>query len=89
VHPGGIKTAIARNSRVAASADAAAAAARVAEFDRQFLTTPPRALAARIVDAVKRGRERVVAGRDAGRIDALVRLFPVRAPGWLSRRARR
>lgn len=89
VHPGGIKTAIARNSRVAASADAAAAAARVAEFERQFLTTPPRALAARIVNAVKHGRDRVVAGRDAGRIDALMRLFPVRGPRWLNRRARR
>jgi short-subunit dehydrogenase len=89
VHPGGIKTAIARNARVAASADSATAASRTATFEREFLTMPPEALAARIVDAVKRGRERVVAGADARRIDALVRLFPVRAPRWLNRRARR
>ena len=46
-------------------------------------------LAARIVNAVKHGRDRGVAGRDAGRIDALMRLFPVRGPRWLNRRARR
>jgi short-subunit dehydrogenase len=88
VHPGGVKTAIARNARVAAAADPATAAARIATFEREFLTMPPRALATRIVDAVKRGRERVVAGSDARRIDALVRLFPLRAPRWLNRRAR-
>jgi short-subunit dehydrogenase len=89
VHPGGIKTAIARNARVAAAADSATAASRTAMFEREFLTMPPEVLAARIVDAVKRGRERVVAGADARRIDAFVRLFPVRAPRWLDRRARR
>ncbi len=89
VHPGGIKTAIARNARVAAAADAATAAARTATFEREFLRMKPHALAARIVNAVKHGRERVVAGEDARRIDALLRLFPVRAPHWLNRRARR
>jgi short-subunit dehydrogenase len=89
VHPGGIRTAIARNARVAAAADPSTAAALTARFEQQFLTMPPQALAARIVDAVKRGRERVVAANDARRIDALVRLCPVRAPRWLSRRARR
>lgn len=89
VHPGGIKTSIARNSRVAAAADAATAAMRTAQFEQHFLTTPPRELAARIVDALKHGRERVVAGRDAGRIDLLMRLFPLRGPRWLNRRARR
>jgi hypothetical protein len=74
---------------VAAAADSATAASRTATFEREFLTMPPEVLAARIVDAVKRGRERVVAGADARRIDALVRLFPVRAPRWLARRARR
>jgi short-subunit dehydrogenase len=89
VHPGGVKTAIARNARVAAAADAATAAALTTKFEQQFLTMPPRALAARIVDAIQLGRERVVAGPDARRIDALTRLFPVRAPRWLTLRARR
>jgi NAD(P)-dependent dehydrogenase (short-subunit alcohol dehydrogenase family) len=88
VHPGGVKTAIARNARVAAAADPSKAAALTTRFEQQFLTMPPQMLAARIVDAVKHGRERVVAGDDARRIDALIRLFPVRAPRWLNRRAR-
>ncbi len=88
VHPGGIKTAIARNARIAAAADPEIAATRTKTFEQQFLVTPPQVMAARIVDAVKRGRDRVVAGAGARRIDTLTRLFPVGAAAWLSRRAR-
>jgi NAD(P)-dependent dehydrogenase (short-subunit alcohol dehydrogenase family)/regulator of RNase E activity RraA len=56
VHPGGVKTAIARSARVAAGADPAKAAALTARFDREFLTMPPQVLAARIVDAIKHRR---------------------------------
>jgi short-subunit dehydrogenase len=89
VHPGGIKTAIARNSRVARAADAAIAAQATDMFDRRFLTTPPEKLANAIVDGIKKKKDRIVAGTDAARIDWLVRLFPTSAPRWFNRRARR
>ena len=89
VHPGGIKTAIARSSRVARAADAAVAARMAKTFDERFLTTPPEVMAAAIVDGIKRKRDRVVAGTDAPRIDVLTRLFPTRAARWFNRRARR
>ncbi len=88
VHPGGIRTAIARSSRVARAADADVAATMVKNFDERFLTTPPEVMAAAIVDGIKRKRDRVVAGTDAPRIDVLTRLFPTRAARWFNRRAR-
>ena len=88
VHPGGIKTAIARSSRVARAADAELAAKMAKKFDERFLTTPPEVMAAAIVDGIKRKRDRVVAGTDAPRIDVLTRLFPTRAARWFNRRAR-
>ena len=88
VHPGGIKTAIARSSRVARAADAELAAKTAKKFDERFLTTPPEVMAAAIVDGIKRKRDRVVAGTDAPRIDVLTRLFPTRAARWFNRRVR-
>lgn len=87
VHPGGVKTAIARTARVARAVDPAAAATMTKRFDERFLTTPPEVLANAIVDAVKRNRDRVVAGKDAARVDLLMRLFPSAAPRWFNRRA--
>ncbi len=87
VHPGGVKTAIAKNARVAREADAIAAAKRLQQFEQRFLTTPPEEVADEIVDAIRDNRERVVAGSDASRIDLLMRLFPTRAPRWFAKRA--
>jgi NAD(P)-dependent dehydrogenase (short-subunit alcohol dehydrogenase family) len=89
VHPGGIKTAIARSARVARAADPNLAAASTRAFEQRLLTTPPETLAGAVVDAVRRGRERVVAGSGAKRIDVLTRLFPERAPRWFTQRLRR
>ena len=89
VHPGGIKTAIARNARVARAADPVTAATLTKTFEERLLTTPPETMAAAIVAGIKRGRERVLAGRDANRIDVLIRLFPTRAARWFTRRVRR
>ncbi len=88
VHPGGIKTAIARSARVARAADPAVAAAATRMFEERLLTTPPEQLAAAIVAGIKRGRDRIVAGSQAPRIDLLTRLFPTRAPRWFAQRAR-
>ena len=85
VHPGGIKTAIAKHSRVAAAADPRAAARMTETFDRRFLTTPPEVPARAIVDAIAHGKDRVLTGRDARRVDLMTRLFPERAPRWFNR----
>jgi short-subunit dehydrogenase len=65
VHPGGIKTNIARNMRGDAS--------QAANFDRIALTTPKRA-AREILAAVKANRRRALIGPDANVIDFLARL---------------
>ncbi len=87
VHPGGVKTAIARNSRVAAAADAGLAATMTASFEARFLTSPPEVVANDVVAAIRSGRDRVLTGSDASRIDLLMRLLPVSAPKWFNRRA--
>ena len=76
VHPGGIKTNIARASRhyvdPSGGTDAKAAADR---FDRVAATTPAQA-AEVIVSGIERGRERVLIGADARFISLVARLFP-------------
>jgi NAD(P)-dependent dehydrogenase (short-subunit alcohol dehydrogenase family) len=79
VHPGGIKTNIARNARfhsdprgVERSHEEA-----VSDFESLARTTPERA-AEIIHDGVKAGKARILVGADAYLIDALVRLAPVR-----------
>jgi len=82
VHPGGIRTDIARNARIndtvvdyAGSADAARRG-----FDRVARTSPDRA-AQVIIDAVERDRRRVLIGADARVIDLASRL----PAGWYQR----
>jgi NAD(P)-dependent dehydrogenase (short-subunit alcohol dehydrogenase family) len=76
VHPGGIRTNIARNSRqgdvggLSRSRDET-----VAEFDRLARTTPEEA-ARVIVAGVRRNRRRILIGADAYVIDAVQRLAP-------------
>jgi NAD(P)-dependent dehydrogenase (short-subunit alcohol dehydrogenase family) len=72
VHPGGIKTAIARNARAAAGQDKAA----LAEFfDRRLARMPAEKAAAVILDGVLADRPRIVVGADAKVLDVLVRLL--------------
>ncbi|OXR39771.1 putative oxidoreductase SadH [Nocardia cerradoensis] len=71
IHPGGIKTAIARTARVAAGDDPAAVTAL---FDRVALTTPESA-ARTIISGLRRERSRILVGPDAWLIAALPRLL--------------
>lgn len=71
VHPGGIKTAIARNGRGDAQHDAAEVAAH---FDEKLAKTTPEKAAADIWRAVRRRRARVLVGNDAKALDLLVRV---------------
>ncbi|MGH3468266.1 MAG: SDR family NAD(P)-dependent oxidoreductase [Thermocrispum sp.] len=69
VHPGGIKTNIARNSRAADGHDKASL---TKEFDR-ITVTSPEAAARRIMRGVRRNQARILIGPDAYGIDLLPR----------------
>ncbi len=71
VHPGGIKTAIARNARTTRGHDQQSVAQF---FDRRLAKTSPERAAEVIVDGVLRDRPRIVVGSDAKVLDAVVRL---------------
>jgi short-subunit dehydrogenase len=74
VHPGGIKTNIARNARIDPSATALAGGRdTVVEFDKIAMTSPERA-ARVILTGVERNRRRVLVGPDAKVIDLASRL---------------
>lgn len=78
VHPGGIKTNIARNARMGASVEkmtgADADKAR-RDFEKMFRTTPEEA-ASTILKGVRGNRRRVLIGADAHAIDSMQRLLP-------------
>ncbi len=71
VHPGGIKTAIARNATAAEGIDQAALAET---FDRKMARTSPERAAQIILDGVARNKARVLVGTDAKILDIVVRL---------------
>ena len=75
VHPGGIKTNIARNARIDASVvDVAGDPDKaVRDFERAFITSPEKA-AQQILTAVRRDRRRALIGPDAKAIDFVSRL---------------
>ena len=71
VHPGGIRTAIARNATAAEGLDADDMAKL---FDKRLARTSPERAAQIILEAVRKNRARVLVGPDAKILDALVRL---------------
>jgi short-subunit dehydrogenase len=75
VHPGGIRTAIARRARVGTHVPPGSREEAVARFER---LTPNSAeyAAARILQGVERREPRILIGRDARQIDVLQRLRP-------------
>ena len=76
VHPGGVRTNIARNAVVGARLPDAQWEAGRDSFDK-LLTLDPADAAATILRAVHRRRPRVLVGRDAVVLDKLARLLPV------------
>ncbi len=81
VHPGGIRTPIARHSRLGAGTPAPKREANIARFER-LARTPPETAAAKILHGVERGAPRILIGVDAYQIDFLQRLRP--ASYWKS-----
>lgn len=78
VHPGGIKTNIAKAARMSDSVKEVTGAddkETLAEFERMFITTPETA-AKVILKGVKKNKRRVLIGNDARMFDLVVRLFP-------------
>jgi NADP-dependent 3-hydroxy acid dehydrogenase YdfG len=70
VHPGGIKTAIARNATAADGLDAN----ELAEFfDKRLASTSPQRAARIILEAVRKNKARVLVGPDAKALDLIVR----------------
>jgi NAD(P)-dependent dehydrogenase (short-subunit alcohol dehydrogenase family) len=75
VHPGGIKTAIAKRARPGARAAANLYKDSVSRFDRVAITTAEDA-AARILKGVEKYEPRVLIGSDCRQVDILQRLRP-------------
>lgn len=96
VHPGGIKTNIAKSARMDSSVAKVTGATQgeaVAEFEKLFITTPDKA-AKVILNGVRKNNRRVLIGPDAKFFDLLVRMLPssyqwifTKAVQWSSKRA--
>jgi NADP-dependent 3-hydroxy acid dehydrogenase YdfG len=71
VHPGGIKTAIARNATAAEGLNQTELANL---FDKRMARTSPQRAARVILDAVRKNKARVLVGPDAEVLDIMVRL---------------
>ena len=87
VHPGGIRTNIARNSR-SSVLDEAEKQKMANEFDRLARTSPERA-ARTILRGLERRKARILVGPDAYAIDAMEQLLGARYQGLVARAARR
>ncbi len=86
VHPGGIKTAIARNARAAEDHDQAA----LSEFfDRRLAKTGAGKAAAVIIAGMLAGKPRILVGADARLLDVLVKVLGARYQRAVATVARR
>ncbi len=75
VHPGGIKTNIARNSRIGEKTPEDYKKQGVKFFDKVALTSPEQA-AEKILSGIKSENPRILIGKDAHAINYVSRLFP-------------
>jgi short-subunit dehydrogenase len=76
VHPGGVRTAISTNARLAKSLDAAEVEREKASW-RSLLVLAPEKAAEVIATGIERRRKRVLVGNDAKGAALVQRLFPV------------
>jgi short-subunit dehydrogenase len=88
VHPGGIRTPIAKRARIGTKSDPKSRAATLAMFDEVAVTSPEHA-ADRIVNGVLANESRIIVGSDAVRLDRMQRLMPIRYWKLVVRRGRR
>jgi NAD(P)-dependent dehydrogenase (short-subunit alcohol dehydrogenase family) len=85
VHPGGIRTQIARHARIGAGVTGTGHHEKAARFEK-LLRTSPEVAAARILRGVERREPRILIGTDAYQVDILQRLRPATYWKTLSRR---
>jgi short-subunit dehydrogenase len=86
VHPGGIKTAIARNARYSAVEDGVESARR---FDEKLAKMTPERAAEIIVAGVEKRKARVLVGLDAHAVHHLAKLTGSRYQDIVARGARK
>jgi NAD(P)-dependent dehydrogenase (short-subunit alcohol dehydrogenase family) len=93
VHPGGVRTDIAaaalREAARLGVTPTAEQLARARTYEEKLLRMPAAQAARIILDGVAAGKPRVLVGRDAKLVDALVRLLPSHYPALLARADRR
>jgi short-subunit dehydrogenase len=75
VHPGGVKTGIAKNARIAAAMPKEQVD-RMEKLWNKLLRDSPESVAETIVTGLERRQKRVLCGADATRIDVIQRLMP-------------
>ena len=76
VHPGGVKTNIARKARAGAHLRESVSSNELAEKFEQLARTTPAAAARRIVRGIERNEPRILIGRDAQYLDIIQRFRP-------------
>jgi short-subunit dehydrogenase len=86
VHPGGIATGIARNSRMGAGVTDNARRTDAIERFEALAKTTPHAAALRIIAGIEKNRPRILIGNDARAMDLLQRLRPAGYWAVLARR---
>ena len=85
VHPGGVKTNVARNAVADKLPDTGVTREEMdAQFDELAITTPEKA-AQIILDGTAKGKRRIVVGKDAKIASFIQRLFPVAYPKILAK----
>ncbi|TXR55603.1 SDR family NAD(P)-dependent oxidoreductase [Quadrisphaera setariae] len=93
VHPGGVRTSIATSALEHAKASGHQVSteeeAQQRRYNEKLLRMPPEQAARIVVDGVEAGSPRVLVGRDAKVVDAVVRLVPRHYPALVARLARR
>ncbi len=86
VHPGGVATNIARNSRTGAGVTDNARRAQMIDRFQQAARTTPQAAALRIIKGIEKNEPRILIGSDARLMDILQRLRPATYWSILARR---
>ena len=76
VHPGGVKTNIARDGRISKTQDEAEAKKLIAKFEKVALKMEPSTAAEIILNGIKNDKSRILVGGDAKLLDTVVRVFP-------------
>ena len=85
VHPGGVKTNIARKARSGARLRESVSLSEVGDRFERLARTTPAAAARRIIRGIERNEPRILIGRDALYLDLIQRFMPATYWGLLSR----